>query len=148
MPKTNSLFQRNTTISPLILIVEDDEDTRVMMKYLLNLWSYEVIEAVDGEEGIQIAEDFSPDVILMDYSLPKMNGLTATERIRELPMHGKTPIIFISAFAEPTARASAFAAGANDFLVKPIDFGQLENSLDIHFKNGYRQPEILIGGIL
>jgi DNA-binding response OmpR family regulator len=133
---------------PLILIVEDDDDTRVMMKYLLNLWSYQVIEAVDGEEGIQKAEDLQPEIILMDYSLPKVDGLAATKRIRKMAKHDKTSIIFISAFSEPTVRVSALSAGANDFLLKPIDFGQLEKSLNTHFEKSYRQEKTLIGGVL
>lgn len=133
---------------PLILIIEDDDDTRVMMKYLLNLWSYEVIEAVDGEKGLEMAEEFQPDFILMDYSLPKSDGLTTTKQIRELAQLAKTPIIFISAFTELSVRASALAAGADEFLTKPVDFGELEEALKKHLKNSYRQERTLIGGVL
>jgi DNA-binding response OmpR family regulator len=118
------------------------------MKYLLNLWSYQVIEAVDGDEGLEMAEDFQPDFILMDYSLPKSDGLTTTKQIRELPQLAKTPIIFISAFTELSVRASALSAGADEFLTKPIDFGELEEALGKHLKNSYRQEKTLIGGVL
>ena len=146
MPENNLSSSRPVNFFPLVLIVEDDGETRTMMTYLLKLWSYRVIEAVDGEEGLRMAENLHPDIILMDYDLPKINGLITTGRIRELPLHKETPIVFISAFSEPSVRASALAAGADDFLVKPIDFGQLEKSLDRHLKKDYRQGESLIKG--
>jgi DNA-binding response OmpR family regulator len=149
MSKSGFISEGGRNGLPLILIVEDDNDTRVMMKYLLNLWSYQVIEAVDGEEGLEMAEEFQPDFILMDYSLPKSDGLTTTKQIRELPQLAKTPIIFISAFTELSVRTSALAAGADDFLTKPLDFGELEKALKKHSKNSYSQQEkTLVGGAL
>ena len=148
MSRSSFISQNGINALPLILIIEDDDDTRVMMRYLLNLWGYQVLEAVDGEEGLQMAEDLQPEIILMDYSLPKIDGLTATKRIREMAKHDKTSIIFISAFSEATVRVSALASGANDFLLKPIDFGELEESLNTHFENNYRQETTLFGGAL
>lgn len=149
MSKSGFISEGGRNGLPLILIVEDDNDTRVMMKYLLNLWSYQVIEAVDGEEGLEMAEEFQPDFILMDYSLPKNDGLITTKQIRELPQLAKTPIIFISAFTELSIRTSALAAGADDFLTKPLDFGELEKALKKHSKNNYSQQEkTLVGGAL
>ncbi len=148
MPETIPLSSRTINFFPLVLIIEDDEDTRTMMTYLLKLWDYRVVEAASGEEGLQMAENLHPDVILMDYNLPKIDGLAATRRIRELPMLEQTPIIFISAFSEPSVCASALAAGADEFLVKPVDFGQLEKTLDRHLKNGCGHRETLIKGVL
>ncbi len=129
------LSSRANVFAPLVLIVEDDMDTRLMLKYLLEIWHYRVIEAVTGEEALEMATSQKPDVILMDYKLPKIDGLTATERIRELPIHRQTVIIFVSAYSEERVRASVLAAGANDYLVKPIDFGDLEISLEKHLNN-------------
>jgi len=148
MPKGDSFSKKMKRTLPLILIVEDDDDTRIMMKYLLTLWGYEIIEAIDGEEGFRMAEEYQPDIILMDYSLPKNDGLTTTKQIRELAMHGETPIIFISAHTEASVRESALAAGADDFLTKPVDFGQLENALDKHSKNKNILKQQVIGGVL
>ena len=148
MRKGDLVSKRMTSLLPLILIVEDDDDTRIMMKYLLTLWGYEIIEAIDGVEGFQMAENYKPDVILMDYSLPKIDGLTATRQIRELAVHGETAIIFISAHTETAVRESALAAGANDFLTKPIDFGQLEEALNTYSKNKHILKQQVIGGVL
>jgi len=148
IPKGDLLYKKMKSTLPLILIVEDDDDTRIMMKYLLTLWGYEIIEAIDGEEGLQMAESFQPDVILMDFSLPKVDGLIATRQIRELAMHGETPIIFISAHTEAAVRESALFAGADDFLTKPLDFGELEEALDTHSKNRNVVRQQVIGGVL
>ncbi len=122
-------------LHPLVLIVEDDADTRLMLKYLLEIWNYRVIEANSGEEAIEMAVSQKPDVILMDYKLPKIDGLTTTERMRELLIHEDTKIIFISAHSEEKVRASVLAAGADDYLVKPVNFGELEIALEKHLKN-------------
>lgn len=148
MPRGDLLSKGMTSFLPLILIVEDDDDTRIMMKYLLTLWGYEIIEAIDGEEGFQMAENYQPEVILMDYSLPKSDGLAVTRQIRELAHHGKTPIIFISAHTEAAVRESALAAGANDFLTKPVDFGQLEKALNTHSKNRDILKQQIVEGVL
>jgi len=138
-PKTVSnvirSFQGTQILHPLILVVEDDADTRLMLKYLLEIWNYRVIEAVTGEEALDKATSRNPDLILMDYMLPDIDGLTTTERMRELPILAKTPIIFVSAYSEEKVRASVLAAGANDYLIKPINFGELEIALEKHLKN-------------
>jgi len=128
---------------PLVLIVEDDADTRLMLKYLLEIWSYRVIEAETGEAAVEKAASQRPDAILMDYKLPDIDGLTTTERIRELSIHADTAIIFISAYPEEKVRASVLAAGADDYLVKPIDFGELEVSLEKHLTNKMSRHRLL-----
>ena len=81
---------------------------------------------------MQLAESCQPDVVLMDYKLPNIDGPDTTRRMRELPVLAETVIISISADSEPSVRASAIAAGSNEFLFKPIDFGNLEISLESH----------------
>jgi len=115
---------------PLILLVEDDVDTRVMLRYLLDMWNYCVIEAEDGEEGVRLAESERPDLVLMDVKLPGIDGFVATRQIRQLENNRDVPIVFLSGCAEARYRAEGFAAGGNDYLVKPIDFNQLETALD------------------
>lgn len=126
---------RTNVLSPRILIVEDDEDTRLMLRYLLEIWNYQVIEANTGEEALGLAASEKPDVILMDYKLPKIDGLATTKRLREQASLEQTVIIFVSASSESSVRADALAVGGDDFLVKPIDFGALEISLEKHLKS-------------
>lgn len=115
--------------APLVLIVEQDDDTRLMMKYLLEIWKYQVVEAVSGEEAVILAESNHPDVIFLDFKMTKIDGLTAIRRMRQQTKGVRTIIISTSADAGPAVRASALAAGSDDFLTKPFNFGEMENSL-------------------
>lgn len=109
-----------------VLLVEDTEDNRLMMKRLLEMSGYDVIEALNGEAAVRLAELKKPQVILMDLSLPIIDGLAATRRIRELPGHKATPIIAVSAHDTADFRSEAIAAGCNSYITKPIDFTFLE----------------------
>jgi len=111
---------------PKILLVEDSEDNRLMLKRLLEMSGYEVMEAVNGEQAVVQAQNISPDLILMDLSLPRVDGLAATRRIRRLPSLKKVPIVVVSAHDTADFHAEALASGCNDYVTKPIDFGQLE----------------------
>lgn len=148
MPKNITVSPQANMLFPLILIVEDDEDTRLMLKYLLEIWNYQVIEAMSGEEALQMALDKKPDVILMDYKLPMIDGLTTTKLIRERGELEDTVIIFVSAYSEPSVRSSALVAGGDDFLVKPINFGDLEKSLQTHLKVKNKWTEVFISQAL
>jgi len=112
-----------------VLVVEDFEDNRFMMKRLLEMSGYRVIEAVNGQEAVDLAGSESPDVILMDLSLPVLDGLTATRRIRENAALRKVPIVAVSAHDTADFHADALAAGCNEYMTKPIDFEQLEHLL-------------------
>lgn len=111
---------------PRILLVEDSEDNRLMMKRLLEMSGYEVMEAVNGEQAINKAQSTSPDLILMDLSLPRVDGLAATRCIRGMPALKKVPIVVVSAHDTADFHAEALASGCNEYVTKPIDFGQLE----------------------
>lgn len=125
---------RTMNLHPLILIVETDEDTRLMMKYLLQTWCCEVIETANVEEALRITEMQQPDVILISGRVGQGDTFTTIKRMRELSSSGKTEIVHISDYSEPVIRASVLAAGADDFLVKPIDFGELERIIQRHLK--------------
>jgi CheY-like chemotaxis protein len=114
------------TKSPSILLVEDYEDNRLMMRHLLELSGYRVFEATNGEQAIKVARQANPDLILMDLSLPQVDGLSATRQIRRIPSLRGVPIVAVSAHDTPDFHADAMAAGCNEFVTKPIDFGQLE----------------------
>lgn len=111
---------------PRILLVEDSEDNRFMMKRLIEMSGYEVVEAVNGEQAVNSAQSMTPDVILMDLSLPRVDGLAATRRIRKLPNLKNVPIVVVSAHDSADFHAEALASGCNEYVTKPVDFGQLE----------------------
>lgn len=109
-----------------VLIVEDYEDTREFMKILLESYGYKVIEAADGIEAIDRVKQYHPDLILMDISLPVVDGLTATRAIREFDEDSKrVPIIAVTAFGKNYYK-KAIEAGCNDLIDKPVDFDSLE----------------------
>jgi CheY-like chemotaxis protein len=108
-----------------VLVVEDYEDTREFMKFLLQDYGFDVFEATNGYEAVEAVEKLVPDLILMDISMPGMDGLTAAKKIREHKNTSKTPIIAITAYGE-AARRKALEAGCNASLSKPIDFEDLE----------------------
>ena len=112
-----------------ILVVEDFEDNRFMMRRLLEMSGYRVVEAVNGEQAVEAAERERPDLILMDLSLPKLDGLAATRRIREQNGAARVPIVAVSAHDTTDFHADALAAGCNEYVTKPIDFDQLEELL-------------------
>jgi CheY-like chemotaxis protein len=112
--------------NPIVLVVEDDEDTRYLMRLALEARGYRVCEAEDGEQAIATAVREQPDAILMDISMPLLNGLTATARIRERSELRKIPIVAVTAHNETDLRASAEASGFTAYVTKPIDFDWLD----------------------
>ncbi|HVE56630.1 MAG TPA: response regulator [Pyrinomonadaceae bacterium] len=113
-------------MSKKILIVEDYEDTRSFMKFLLEDKGYQVSEARDGIEAFDRFKQIHPDLILMDISLPEVDGLTATKAIREIEEEGEyIPIIAVTAFGRLYYK-KAIEAGCNELIDKPVDFESLE----------------------
>src|ERR1051325_3736042 len=109
----------------LFLLVEDFEDSRFMMRRLLEMAGYSVLEASDGEQAVKLAVESRPVLILMDLSLPKLDGLAATRQIRQKKGLKKTPILAVSAHDSPESRIEALEAGCDEYVTKPIDFDQL-----------------------
>jgi CheY-like chemotaxis protein len=120
---------RTKSAPPLVMIVDDHADTREMLRYVIELSGCLVVGASDGEEAVRLAKRKLPDLILMDTSLPELDGYSATERIRNLERDRKVTIIFLSGHAGPQARDKAFAAGGDDYFLKPIDLEKLELAL-------------------
>src|SRR5262245_403701 len=104
-----------------ILLVEDSEDTRYFMRLELEHAGYSVIEAEDGNKAVELALNEDPDIILMDLSLPNLDGLEATKRIRLQESSRKVPIIAITAHQESTFRDGAAASGFDAYVTKPVD---------------------------
>jgi two-component system cell cycle response regulator DivK len=120
------------SVKPLVLVVEDHDDTRFMLEYLLGIRGCRVTVAEDGEMAVRIAESQRPDLILMDASLPRLDGLSATRRIRELAALHDVPIVFLTGHAHPSFGALVLETGGNDFIVKPFQLEQLERVLERH----------------
>ena len=110
---------------PKILIVEDDELNRDSLRRLLRRRGFEIVLAIDGEEGVAVARAEAPDLILMDMSLPVVDGWEATRQIKADPAMQATPIIALTAHAMTSDRDKALAAGCDDFDTKPIDLDRL-----------------------
>ena len=107
------------------LVVEDFEDSRFMMRRLLEMAGYNVLEASDGEQAVKIAVEARPVLILMDLSLPKLDGLSATRQIRQKKGLKAVPIVAVSAHDSPQSRTEALEAGCDEYVTKPIDFDHL-----------------------
>ncbi len=115
-----------------ILVVEDNPDNRTLITDVLASMNYEVLVAEDGEEGVAKAEKEVPDLILMDLSLPKIDGWVATKTIKQNAALTHIPIIALTAHAMVGDREKALEAGCNDYVSKPIDLRELASKLS-HF---------------
>jgi CheY-like chemotaxis protein len=113
-----------------VLVVEDFEDNRFMMRRLLEMSGYRVVEAVNGQQAVETARRERPAIILMDLSLPMLDGLAATRRIREQDGLERVPIVAVSAHDSADFHAEALAAGCDEYVTKPIDFDQLVQLLN------------------
>jgi CheY-like chemotaxis protein len=118
------------------LVVEDFEDSRFMMRRLLEMAGYDVLEASDGEQAVKMAVEARPVLILMDLSLPKLDGLAATRQIRQKKGLKAVPIVAVSAHDSPESRTEALAAGCDEYVTKPIDFDHLNKLLQRFLSSG------------
>lgn len=109
-----------------IMVVEDYDDTRVLLKHALEIKGYRVLEAVNGQEAIDIAAREQPDLILMDLDLPILDGIAATNQIRQQSRMEQVPIVAVTAYPLSFTRVKAFAKGCNEYMSKPIDLTELE----------------------
>lgn len=113
-----------------ILLVEDDEMNRDMLSRRLIKRGYEVIIAVDGQEGVDLARSVDPGLILMDMSLPVMDGWTATRTLKGDPATAEIPIIALTAHAMSGDETRAREAGADDFDTKPVELKRLVSKME------------------
>jgi two-component system, cell cycle response regulator DivK len=108
-----------------ILVVEDTEDNRQILRDLLTAAGYDLVEAVDGEEGVAMAREHKPDLILMDIQLPAMDGYDATRLIKADPGLSHIPVIAVTSYALSGDEEKARAAGCNGYVAKPFSPRQL-----------------------
>lgn len=115
---------------PTLLVIEDNELNRDMLSRRLTRRGYQVFTAQDGREGIAAALEHKPALILMDLSLPIMDGWHATRQLRAHPDTSRIPIVALTAHALPEDREKALAAGCDDFATKPVDLDTLLAKID------------------
>ncbi len=113
-----------------VLIVEDNEMNRDMLSRRLSRKGYEVVVAVDGGEGIAMAGTETPDIILMDMSLPVVDGWEATRRLKAAAETQQIPVIALTAHAMSTDRDKALEAGCDDFDTKPVELPRLLQKIE------------------
>jgi two-component system cell cycle response regulator DivK len=114
-----------------ILYVEDNEDNVYMLSSRLKRRGHEVIVATDGDQGLALARSEAPALILMDLSLPVVDGWEATRRLKAMPETREIPVIAISAHAMASDRESAFEVGCDDFDTKPVEFDRLLRKIEL-----------------
>jgi two-component system, cell cycle response regulator DivK len=112
-----------------ILLVEDNEMNRDMLTKRLQRRGYDVVVAVDGGEGVAMAESEAPDLILMDMSLPVVDGWEATRRIKAAPATSAIPVIALTAHAMAGDKEQAMAAGCDDYDTKPVELTRLVDKI-------------------
>ena len=123
---------------PSVLVVEDNSDMREFLARVLSMQGYEFLEAADGEEGLKVARTRQPNLILMDISLPVLDGFEATRRIKQDPDLQHIPVIAVTAHARPADEQRALDAGCDGYLSKPYS---LRDFLTVVEKN-IRRPQV------
>jgi CheY-like chemotaxis protein len=115
--------------NPTIMLVEDYEETRAMLRTWLERRGYRLVEAADGQEAVDLAPLAHPDLILMDLRLPELNGIAATRRLRQNAALKNVPVVVLSALDPAMFREAALSVGCVEYLSKPIDLDKLEDLL-------------------
>ena len=116
---------------PKILLVEDNEMNRDMLSRRLERKGFEVVLAMEGESGVRLAGSEAPDLVLMDMSLPVLDGWEATRRLKASPATQRIPVIALTAHAMSSDREKALDAGCDDYDTKPIDFPRLLGKIEV-----------------
>jgi len=111
----------------LILVVDDSADNVAMLSLALQQEGYRVVTATNGEEGISVARHTQPNLILMDISMPRLDGLGATRRMREIDELRDVPVIAITAFGTEGFQRAAYDVGVSGYLTKPVDFRRMHH---------------------
>lgn len=117
---------------PLVLVIEDNEQNLYLARFLLEQHGFEVAAARDGPAGLELARRLRPAAILLDIQLPEMSGYTVAARLREVEELARVPIIAVTSFAMVGDRERCLAAGATDYVEKPIDAAVLLDKLQQH----------------
>ena len=109
----------------LVLVVDDEPNNRTLLRDALEVHGYEIVEAENGEQALQIVAQRPPDVILLDVMMPRLDGFEVCRRLKKDPATAPIPILIVTALSERMERMTGIAAGANDFLTKPVDLQEV-----------------------
>jgi two-component system cell cycle response regulator DivK len=120
---------KNQSSDRTIMVVEDYDDTRLLLRQVLETRGYRVLEAINGQQAVDIAVREHPDLILMDLDLPILDGIAATQRIRQHADLTKVPIVAVTAYPMSYTHVKAFAKGCDEYMAKPIDLNELTELL-------------------
>src|SRR5215213_10314918 len=123
--------------TPTVLVVDDNADTRVVVRWMLERWGCRVLEAGDGRQAYDVTVESRPDLVLMDLSMPVVDGYDAIRSIRGREEFSRLPIIAVTAFDRADSRDGAAEAGCDHYLSKPIDFRRLEVLVEKLTKHGH-----------
>ena len=124
------LLERFAKIMPKILLVEDNEMNRDMLSRRLQRKGYEVVLALDGQSGVEMTQTQAPDLVLMDMSLPVLDGWEATRRLKANAATRRIPVIALTAHAMSNDRERALEAGCDDYDTKPVELPRLLAKID------------------
>ena len=113
-----------------ILIAEDQDDLRDMIAQTLRLAGYEVVAAADGERAFQQAKSTQPDLIILDYELPRLDGSQVCRQLKALDAFSQTPVLIISSYGNPHYVETSLAAGAQAFIRKPFELAHLTEKVN------------------
>lgn len=135
-----------------VLVVDDEESILELLKYNLEKQGYDVRTAAEGQEAVDIAKKFHPDLVLLDIMMPKMDGVEACRQIRAIPELINTFIVFLTARAEEYSEIAAFDGGADDYILKPIKPRALMSRISAIFRRDSKKKsttsQIKIGDLI
>ena len=126
-----------------VLIVDDDDDILELLYYNLKKEGYDVEKASNGQEAVEVAKRFMPELIIMDIMMPKMDGVEACRIIRQIPELFNIHVVFLTARVEEYSEVAAFESGADDYIAKPIKPRALMSRVNAYFKRSVKQTEPL-----
>ena len=118
--------QQDNIIRPLVLAVDDNEDNLLLLIQLLQLLEYSCIGSKDGQTAVLMAQNYQPDIILLDIMLPDLNGLEVIHRLKQNPLTKMIPIIAVTAMARAEDQERVLLAGCNEYIKKPYIIDELE----------------------
>ena len=133
--KSHAKPHRVIRSEPLILVVEDDRDNLFYTSCILDLSNYQFLKADNGKDGLDIAMDRLPDLILLDIVMPKVSGIEAIEILRRNPITNHIHVLAVTGLVFPHQIKMIMDAGCDDYLTKPFTIEQLEAKLDLFLKS-------------
>ncbi len=137
---TEPALWRRDTVTGRVLIVDDQDTNRLLLRDMLEAQGHEVIEAVEGSEALQRVTETAPDVVLLDIGLPGMDGFEVCRRLKAEPATASIPVLLVTAFSHRDHRLLGIGAGANDYITKPID----KSDLSLRVRNAIRMRQLYL----